>query len=184
MVSSNSRDPLGIRQGARFVAGASAQVDIDHDALAAYCRALAEHPQFPRAEWESEFHFAGEQETTVAYVFILDTVNFCFWGDPKWRRPHGQQWLDGYWALAAALTQELSRDPGSADPHNLAQVDAEGLARVLDGVPTIPLLGERAENLRELGHWVVTRFGGRFSNVVQEAGYDAIQLVRMVLDGL
>jgi hypothetical protein len=183
-VTANPHDPLGIREGARFVVDASQQVSIDRDALAAYCRELAGETQVPKPEWESEFHFAGEDEATIAYVFCLDTLNFSFWGDPKWRRPYRRQWLDGYWALAAALTEELAANPQFVDADNLSQLDADGLQRVLDGAPTIPLLEERAANLRELGRWVAGRFRGRFSAIVQAAGFDAIALVGLVVDGL
>jgi hypothetical protein len=183
-VSANSQDPLGVRAGARFVAEAGQQVSIDGEALVAYCRGLARDAQVPKPEWESEFHFAGEEEATIAYVFCLDATNFCFWGDPKWRRPYRRHWLDGYWALAAALTEELKANPSFANADNLSQLDAEGLQRVLDGTPEIPLLEERAANLRELGRWVGERYGGRFSAVVQAAGLDAVALVRLVVDGL
>jgi hypothetical protein len=180
----NRHDPLDVREAARFVVDASRQVSIDRDALAAYCCQLAQESQVPRPEWESELHFAGEQEATIAYIFCLDTVNFCFWGDPKWRRPYRRQWLDGYWALAAALTEELNTNPHFVDVDNLVQLDAAMLQRVLDGIPTIPLLDERASNLRELGRWVADRFDGRFSEVVRAAEFDAIALVRLVVDGL
>ena len=183
-VNAVPRDPLGIREGARFVVDASQQVSIDQDALAAYCRGLAQESQAPKPEWESEFHFAGELEATIAYVFCLDTVNFCFWGDPKWHRPYRRQWLDGYWALAAALTEEVAANPQFVAADNLCQLDSQGLQRVLDGTPTIPLLEERAANLRELGRWVGQRYGGRFSAIVRAAGSDAIALVRLVVDGL
>ncbi|MGC9333038.1 MAG: queuosine 5'-phosphate N-glycosylase/hydrolase [Anaerolineae bacterium] len=177
-------DPLGIREGARFVVNASQQVAIDRDALAAYCRELARQTEIPKPEWESELHYTGDQETTVAYVFCLDTVNFSFWGDPKWRWPYRGQWLDGYWALAAALSEAVTTNPGFVDAESLSQLQADGLQRVLGGMPTIPLLEERAANLRELGGWVATGFEGRFSYIVQAAGFDAIALARLVIGGL
>jgi hypothetical protein len=183
-VSVSPQDPLGVRAGARFVAEASQQVSIDGEALTAYCRGLARETQVLKPEWETEFHFAGEEETTIAYVFCLDATNFCFWGDPKWRRPYRGQWLDGYWALAAALTEEVETNPSFVEADNLSHLDAEGLQRVLDGTPAIPLLEERAANLRELGWWVAGRYEGRYSNIVQAAGLDAIALVRLLVDGL
>ncbi|MFN2292340.1 MAG: queuosine 5'-phosphate N-glycosylase/hydrolase [Anaerolineae bacterium] len=183
-MSVNPQDPLGVRAGARFVAEVSQQVTIDREALAAYCRTLALGAQVPKPEWESEFHFGGEGETTIAYVFCLDAINFCFWGDPKWRRPYRGQWVDGYWALAAALTEEVTANPRFLDADNLSQLDLGSLQRVLDGTPAIPLLEERATNLRELGRWVARYFGGRFAAVVQATGWDAIALVRLVVKEL
>jgi hypothetical protein len=178
------RDPLGVRAAAAFVADASDQVSIDREALAAYCRELADRDLAQASEWEASLHFRGDGEQTLAYVFVLDTVNFSFWGDPKWRWERGGQALDGYWALAAALTAEAEANPSFLRPEKLATLDTAGLGRVLTGSPAIPLLSERAANLRELGHWIAGSFAGRFASVLDAAGYDAPSLVRLVVGGL
>jgi hypothetical protein len=174
------RDPLGVRRSVRFAAEVSELVSIDRDALASYCGELAADGLLPVSEWDSEPHLAGEYELIIAYVFVLDAVNFCFWGDPKWRRLSQRGWLDGYWALVEALTVEATANPGFLAPDSLAELDAETLDRVLGGSPTIPLLEARAANLRELGRWVVGRFAGKFSNVLHETGLDAVELVRLL----
>lgn len=178
------QDPLGLRGDAWYVAERSEHVTLDGEAVATYAPVLARQSQSPGLEWEAGHHFSGEDEQNIAYVFVLDTINFCFWGDPKWRRRTQGQWLDGYWALASALTEEASKNAGFLDPHALAALDAEALDGLLGGSPTIPLLEERAANLRELGRWVVDRFAGRFSHVLQEAKLDAIELVRLLASGL
>jgi hypothetical protein len=178
------QDPLGLRSDARFVAQRSEDVTLDSAAVAAYAPVLAPESQSSASEWAANRHFAGEDEPNIAYIFVLDTVNFCFWGDPKWRRRYQGQWLDGYWALAAALTEEASRNTGFLNPHALAALDAGTLERVLVGEPTIPLLEERAANLRALGRWVVDRFEGKFSHILQEANLDAVELVRLLVSGL
>ena len=178
------QDPLGVRDDARFVAERSEHVALDRAAVAAYAPLLAGQSRSSAGEWEGDHHFASEDETTIAYVFCLDTVNFSFWGDPKWSRPHRGQRLDGYWALAQALTEEARKNIRFLDPHALAQMDAARLNKALDGSPTIPMLEERAANLRELGRWIVDRFQGKFARVLGEANSDAINLVRLVVDGL
>jgi hypothetical protein len=183
-MTSPIQDPLGVRGDAQFVTERSDHVTLDSGAVAAYAPVLARESQSLASEWEADHHFAGEDERTIAYVFVLDTVNFCFWGDPKWRRRYQDNWLDGYWALAAALTEEATKNAEFLDPHNLAALDAETLNAVLGGEPTIPLLEERATNLRALGRCVVDRFEGRFSHVVQEANLDAVELVRLLVGGL
>jgi len=177
-------DPLGIRAAAEFVAGASDHVSIDGEALAAYCRELATRDLAAESEWEASVHYRGDDEETLAYVFVLDTINFSFWGEPKWRREHGGQVLDGYWALAAALTAEARTNPAFLRPENLATLDEAELGRVLAGEPTIPLLAERAAALRELGRWIAGHFAGRFAPVLDAVGYDAPNLVRLVVQGL
>ncbi len=178
------QDPLGLRGDAGYVAERSEHVTLDGEAVETYAPVLAKQSQSSVFEWEAGRHFAGEDELNIAYVFVLDTINFCFWGDPKWRRRTQGQWLDGYWALASALTEEATKNAGFLDPHALAALDAETLDGLLGGSPSIPLLEERAASLRGLGRWVVDHFAGRFSHVVQEAQLDAIKLVRLLVSGL
>jgi len=177
-------DPLGIRAAAAFVASAGEHVSIDPEALADYCRELAARDLAEASEWEASVHFRGDAEQTLAYVFVLDTINFSFWGDPKWRREHDGQVLDGYWALAAALTAEAKANPAFLRPENLSTLDVAALGRVLAGSPPIPLLPERVANLRELGRWIAGCFSGSFVPVLDAAGYDAPILVRLVVEGV
>lgn len=183
-MTSQAQDPLGVRSSAGFVAEWSEHVSIDRAALASYCKELVPEALRQSSEWDSELHFAGEDELTIAYVFVLDTVNFSFWGDPKWRRPYQGAWLDGYWALAEALAAEATANPAFFAPEGLAELDAETLGKVLGGSPTIPLLEARAANLRELGRWLAVRFGGTFSNVLRETGPDAVELVHLLVSEL
>ncbi len=178
------QDPLGVRGDAMFVTERSEHVTLAHEAVAGYAPVLARESASQSSEWEANLHFTGTDELTIAYVFVLDAANFCFWGDPKWRRQYQGQWLDGYWALAAALSAEARKNAGFLDPHALTGLDAKSLGEVLGGTLPIPLLAERAANLRELGRWIVDRFAGRFSNVLEEASFDAVKLVRLVVGGL
>ena len=117
-VESLTPDPLGIRAAAGFVAGASDHVSIDQEALAVYCRELAARDLAGESEWDASVHFRGDDEQTLAYVFVLDTINFSFWGEPKWRREHGGQGAGRYWGPAPPLTAEARAKPGLLLPRN------------------------------------------------------------------
>ncbi len=177
-------DPLGVRRSARWIAEHSRDVRIDREAIAAYSEAEIWKSQVQAPGWASEYHYSDSDELTAAYVFVVDTVNFSFWGDPKWHRTYEGQELDGYWALAAALKEAVTADPSFLNSRHLAEIDAAQLERILGGSPTIPLLRERAENLRELGRWVTTRFGGRYLDILRDVHRDAIELIRMVVTEL
>ncbi len=174
-------DPLGVRRSAHWVAEQSWDVRVSREAAAAYSEAEIWRSKVQAPGWPAEYHYSGSSELTAAYVFVVDTINFSFWGDPKWHRTYQGQELDGYWALAAALKEEVTANPSFLDSRRLAEIDAATLNRVLGGNPTIPLLQERAENLRELGRWVTTRFGGRYLDILREVNRDAIELVRTVV---
>jgi hypothetical protein len=87
---------------------------------------------------------------------------------------------DGYWALAAALRRAIEQGEPLWDAAYVAGITADRLARLLGGEGTVPLLAERAANLREVGQGLLARFGGRFSQAIEQAGQSAAALVRLV----
>lgn len=130
--------------------------------------------------WNYEHHFFDASEKTVAYLFLLDALNFSFWGDPKWRVKHVQGNVDGYWALAASLKHAAQNDPRFLDADYWATISPETLGRVLKGNVEIPMLIERWRNVQELGCVLRDHFGGSPARLVEEAHGDAARLAGLV----
>ena len=111
-------------------------------------RVLAQVRGRPVPDWDRRRHYSGERARTVAYLLVLDTCNFSFWGKPG-----------GYWRLAEALRDAFAAGAPLDDPKFLAQIDAGRLERWLGD---LPMLEERAAALRELG-----RLGAPLDELVQ-----------------
>ena len=109
---------LGVLESARPVVEAAGQVWLDEVAIAAVAEHLASSP-FKRPEWRVEPHWSGDAKQTAQYVFVLDSLNFCFWGDPKWQVRYGGRIWDGYWGLAACLRRALD-EPTRGCAHQAA----------------------------------------------------------------
>lgn len=90
--------------------------------------------------------------------------------------------LDGYWALAAALTRGVDDHPDLLDARFLADLDPKVLERVLHGEGEIPLFAERWRNARELGRVLRDRWNGDPIRVVSAAGGSAPELARWVAE--
>ncbi len=88
--------------------------------------------------WDGQRHYSGPRRRTLAYVLVLDTLNFSFWGGPA----------GGYWRLAEALRDAFRAGGELADERRLAEIGPDRLRRLLG---ELPLLDERAAALRELG---------------------------------
>jgi hypothetical protein len=85
----------------------SRHVRIDEEALARFCRDLADR-EIP--QWDGRYHFRGGKEETLAYILVLDTLNFCFWpaaGEKRWEIRYEGEILSGYVGLAACLKTAL-----------------------------------------------------------------------------
>ena len=76
-------DPLDVLKTTAYVVENAQHVKINLDAVEHAADVLVEKQTEPPA-WNYEFHFHDGTPRTVNYLFLLDTLNFCFWGKPKW----------------------------------------------------------------------------------------------------
>jgi Potential Queuosine, Q, salvage protein family len=115
------------------------------------------------------------------YVLVLDALNFCFWGEPRWTVTTTAEEINGYFALAAALTKSIERGDPLLDASWLSSVSTEMLRVMLDGNNLLPLLDERAANLRELGAAIQTDLAGNPLQLIIDAQGDAAGIADRVI---
>jgi hypothetical protein len=76
-------DPLDVLKTTAYVVENARYVRIDLKSIERAADALVEKQIAPPA-WSYDFHYHDGTPRTVNYLFLLDTLNFCFWGKPKW----------------------------------------------------------------------------------------------------
>ncbi len=113
----------------------------------------------------------------VAFLFVLDSISFCYWPEPKWRRRQNGRDLDGAWALVGSLIQAIHNGVPILQPSFLAELSAHQFDEITRGNTSIPLLEQRVAMLNELGRTIVTQFAGRFEFFIEEAQFNVISLV-------
>lgn len=163
------------------VAEKSRLVHIDQQALAEFSMNTLAKP-FDLPTWENHYHYRGGDEETVAYLLVLDTLNFCFWpaaGQARWEIDHGPETLSGYVGLAAALKRAMESGIPLADAHFLAHLRLEELKEILGGRGHLLLLNDRLKSLNELGRVLLEAYDGRAVNLVERAGGSAAALARL-----
>ncbi len=173
-------DELGVLTSARRVVELARLVTIDEEAVEQVAEALAAAAA-PPAGWDIEHHFADGTARTAQYVLVLDALNFCFWGEPRWQVEHQGEWVNGYFALALALKRAVVAGVPILDARYLAGITPADLADVLGGRGVIPLLDERAANLREVGRVLSDRYDGQFVGMVAAADQSAVALVKLLV---
>ncbi|GIW11489.1 MAG: hypothetical protein KatS3mg061_2546 [Dehalococcoidia bacterium] len=171
---------LGVRESTAWVMARARWVAIDERALAALAERLAREPA-PQPTWDHRYHLEGPPPALAQYLLLLDALNFSFWGEPKWSIEFRGERLDGYWALAAALTRAVQQGVPLLDAAALAELDHATLAAVLAGSSEIPLLEERLAHAREVGRVLCTRYGRQAATLVAAAGGSAVAFVRRVV---
>jgi len=117
----------GVLEGVEYVYDNSIDVAIDMratKAAAASIYSLMEQRSYSTTSWaEHELHPKSKDESTVAFIFTMDLLNFSFWSDkPEDERfaveYRGKRWT-GYWSLVASLQRAL--DEGSLSPSSRAR---------------------------------------------------------------
>jgi hypothetical protein len=101
-------------------------------------RALEAVAVRPVPGWDRRHHYSGPPDRTLRYLFVLDTINFSFWGGKA----------GGYHQLAGKLRDVFVEGDELDDESRLAEITEERLGELLGD---FPMLGERAGALRELG---------------------------------
>jgi len=135
-----------------------------------------------RPSYDLGHHFRGAPEATVAYVLVLDAINFGSGYFPHLQTAPG---MSGYATVASALTRWFEKD-GPPEVWQLTALDARAVAELLGQDLSDPLRAELmrlyAEALNELGAHLGARFDGRFEGLVNAAGHSAERLAVLLAE--
>jgi len=156
-------------------------VRIDRERMLDFCSRI-DSSHFPRPRWDYFFVRPERDEIGVDYFLLMNSLNFCYWGNPKWAVEYRGQLLDGAFGMFAALTRALDEGLPIYDGEWLAGITRDDLARMLRGRGEIPLFYQRFTICREVGRILNERFEGRFHKVVERAEKSAVKLVQLLVE--
>lgn len=185
----NRTDPLGILKSTKKVLEKAKFVSIKENNLDKISKLIKDRFKNKISYQEIGVSFVNNTEDSLQLLFLEDVVNFCFWPDkgaPKWqvKTVDGKITSGGWYGLEACFKQGLKNNTSIFDAHHLSSISLEEGAQFFKGVDNIqiPLLKERVDNLREAGKILANKFDGKFINVIKAADYDAIKLVKLIID--
>ncbi|SPD75960.1 conserved hypothetical protein [uncultured Desulfobacterium sp.] len=161
-------------------------VQIDQAALCRFVDQLLIEDISP-PPWDHRYHFHDNGVETVAYLLVLDTINFCFWpmpGEPRWEIESEGQWLSGYYALAACLKKAVEAGIPITEARYLSRLSLNDLNQLLGGRGRLQLMEERLKNLNELGRILLSHYDGKAHKLVQAAHNSAVALARLLSEKL
>lgn len=180
-------DALGVLSTTARIVEAARLVELDRDAIERVASTLATGPLVV-PPWNVAYHWSEGGPRTANTTLLLDALNFCFWADPgqeRWALRYGGVWLDGYWALAAALKRAIEVEQKPLwDAAFLAEVSDESAREIFQPPGAsrgrIPLFEARVAHIREVGRVLLERFDGWFTNAIEHARADAVTLAQLV----
>ncbi|XP_050074894.1 queuosine salvage protein [Anopheles maculipalpis] len=134
---------------------------------------------------QHEHHPTAKDPHAVNWIFLIDTLNFCFWTPgtdaTKWK-VDGQT---GYFALCAAINRAMREGIDITNPAYYSKITVEQLESILrsDTEDTkAPLIDSRVECLHEVGHVLVDRYEGKFENFVRTCDGSAVMLLQRIVE--
>ncbi len=184
-----SDDPFQILESTRWVLENARFVSVKEENVSSLIEIIrGRFPQGPDKETMG-FKSSGSVDNDVQRYFVEDTVNFSFWAGKDEKRwevewPAGNIVKGGWFGFTACFDRAIASGVPILDAdylETLSREQGEHFFRSVDGVK-IPLLEERVRNLNEAGEILKKRFRGQFRNAVEEADFDAVELVRLILE--
>jgi len=170
----------------RRVKEKSQQVTIDELALDNFSRKLIEDGiEIP--PWNYNYHFFDGGQETVAYLLVLDSINFCFWPKPgadKWEVQYKSETLSGYYALAASLKKAIDAHIPITKADYLARISIDSLKKLLGGKGELQFMEERVRILNKLGAFLINKYNGEAKRLVETAENSALNLVGLLVENL
>lgn len=128
-----------------------------------------------RPTW-SECHFnlkdyENNLDIIIAYICILDTLNFCFW-------PHQKEFE--YGDLVNNLNNLLKSNQNFFSCEYLLNITEQELKQQLYDNHDFPLLDERVRGLNELGYLIKSKCQGKFTSLLQICDYNLLNLINLI----
>ncbi len=139
-----------VRESAHAIMNYAKEVSIDYQKLGEYCDAL---DSVEYVSWK-ECHFDHSEtalESLLGFIFVTDSLNFCFWPTPGFEYDH----------LTSNLNKLLEDTPDFFSPLYLStELTPTILRGKVFGGKDFALLEERTKILKGLGTSLLTHFKG------------------------
>ncbi|CAD8101643.1 unnamed protein product [Paramecium sonneborni] len=161
-----------VRNSCQFVSENSKHVKINKDELQKQVNEWFINNKHKYKEFdEYECHLGGDEEQIVNFLFILDSLNFCFWPQKDYE----------YENLSSAIKECFQKCPELFKAESILKMTFEEFQKLLfPNFPDFPLITERYRLLKHASEVLVTFFEGEFVNVIKAAKNSASKLLSIL----
>ncbi len=174
-------DTLGVLESVASVVPLLRHVRIDQAQLERICSGLSpDMLQLPT--WDFPVFVRDDGDSLAGQVLLFNSINFCYWGEPRWEVEYTGQWWDGALALLDAIHRALDEGVPILEGAYLARLSEAEFEYILRGRGRLHLMPERLAIWHEVGRVLTEQFGGRFTEVIAAAGGDALALAHLLTE--
>ena len=115
-------------------------------------------------------------ETIINFLLIYESINFSFWGEPKWTIDTNFGKLDGSIALLYVLLQYVKESKST----DFSSMSKKEFLKILKGNIKIPLFEERFKIIKEVSAIVNDKMQGNFYQYIKDITSD-IELFETII---
>ena len=116
-------------------------------------------------------------EKIINFLLIFESIDYSFWGNPKWEIDTDEGKKDGSDALLYAMLTYL-KDTENTD---FSKLTFDEFKKLLKGNVGIPLLKERYETIVNISKVVNEKMNGSFYNFIKDVSSD-IELFNIIVN--
>ncbi len=168
-----------IRRACKEVAANATRVHINYDHISTYAASLPVQMAVT-SEHDPRCHYLGKEESTVAFLLTLDTINFGSGYFPYLRKHPG---MSGYFSIASSLN-DVYKNQGCLSAKDLGNITVEKCNCIFGQDPANKIIRELMQHftnaLNDLGRYLLDRFNGNFTALVDAAESSAGRLVQLL----
>eukprot|EP00298_Acanthocystis_sp_HF-20_P007548 c17121_g1_i1.p1 GENE.c17121_g1_i1~~c17121_g1_i1.p1 ORF type:complete len:342 (+),score=133.96 c17121_g1_i1:28-1053(+) len=179
-----------VQESAEFIAKNSKDVFVNQNEIEKIApeleKIISENPIY---QWGHQLLPNKEDNNCIQWIFLLDTLNFCFWSpidatdDEKFTIEYNQQKYTGYWALCAAIKKALDKGIPLLDANFMEKGSEEDWKIIFQSSTKtpIPQFEKRIELIKEIGKELNKNFEGNFINAIKQSNNSSKKLIEIVL---
>lgn len=116
------------------------------------------------------------KQLIINFLLIYDSINFSFWGNPRWTIDTEKGKEDGSIALLYAMLKYV-KENNSTD---FSKMTKEEFAKILKGNVEIPLLEERYKIVKNISETVNRKMNGNFYEYIKDITSD-VELFNIII---
>lgn len=133
------------------------------------------------AEARDILHTDNSQKEKLEFLFIFDSINFCFWSDKEKRSlAHNNYQRSGSMCAAYALKKFFEENKKKTTLKYLAAIPYKEFCSIFEGEEKLLLLKERWHCVRELCKMLLLRYDGDIVGFVESAHHKASLLLNKI----
>ena len=99
--------------------------------------------------WSEDINLDLNEKEWILLVFIIESMNFCFWKKPKWKITYNNELISGSNALFYSVIKKVEEDKNFLNIEYLDNISFDEFKNIFKGEEECPLIENRFNNFKE-----------------------------------